>query len=348
MFAMRSPTQFGVAVLGASGYSGGELVRLIDTHPGLVVTGLGARSSAGLPLGSVHPHLGGGDRMLAALDPETLQADLVFLALPNGASAEAAVTLAGRGIAVADLGGDLRFASVGRFVEAYGADPPHPDQIGSWVYGIPELFGDRIRSAPRVAVAGCYPTAAVLALAPLLGDGLIGPKVVVDAKSGVSGAGRSIRADLMFGAVDGNVTAYGIGAHRHRPEIEQALEAVAGVTPSVTFTPHLVPMMRGLLATGYAVAGDGVTRGDLVDSLAKRYASTPFVSVVGDPPQTRWVTGSNRCLISVHLDRSTGSVVVVSVLDNLLKGSAGQAVQCANLMLGLPEETGLPAAGTMP
>lgn len=344
---MTSSSQVSVAVLGASGYAGGELVRLVDGHPRLDLTGIGAGSSAGMPLGAVHPHLGGGDRVLAALDPGTLEADLVFLALPTGASVDAAVTLSGRGIAVVDLGGDLRFASPQRFLDANGTAPPHPDQLGAWVYGIPELFGDRIRLSRRVAVAGCYPTAAVLGLAPLLGDGLIRPRVVVDAKSGVSGAGRSMRADLMFGAVDGNVTAYGIGTHRHRLEIEQALEAVAGVTPSVTFTPHLVPMMRGLLATGYAVASDGVTRADLTDSLAKRYASSPFVTVVDEPPQTRWVIGSNRCLISVHHELATGSVVVVSVIDNLVKGAAGQAVQCANLMLGLPEEAGLPMVGAM-
>ena len=233
-------------------------------------------------------------------------------------------------------------------MDAHGNPAPRPDQLGRWVYGLPELFGDRIRTARRVAVAGCYPTAATLALAPPLGDGLIDPESwSTPSRGSPAPAGRSA-ADLMFAAVDGNVTAYGIGGHRHRPEIEQALEAVAGTKPSVTFTPHLVPMSRGLLATCYAEAVDGVTRDDLVDSLAKRYSAAPFVTVVDDPPQTRGVVGSNRCLVSAHLDDATGSVVVVSAIDNLVKGAAGQAVQCANLMLGIPENAGLPMAGVLP
>ncbi len=337
-----------VAVIGASGYAGGELVRLLDGHPSFQLCAIGAGASAGAALGTVHPHLDGGGRRLAAVDADTIDVDLAFLAMPTGASAAPAVTLAGRGIAVVDLGGDLRFTSPQRHVDAHGQPPPHPAQMGRWEYGLPELFGDRIRHARRVAAAGCYPTAATLALAPLLGDGLIRPRVVIDAKSGVTGAGRSLRPDRMFAAVDGSVTAYAVGKHRHRPEIEQALEAVAGVTPSVTFTAHLVPMTRGLLATCYAEAVDGVTRLDLVDSLAKRYAAAPFVTVVDDPPPTRWVVGSNRCLISVDLDDRTGSVVAVSAIDNLLKGAAGQAVQCANLMFGLAEEAGLPTSGVMP
>jgi N-acetyl-gamma-glutamyl-phosphate reductase len=337
-----------VAVIGASGFAGGELVRLLDGHPSFRLHQIGAGASAGAALGDVHPHLDGGGRHLAAVDVETIDVDLAFLAVPVGASAAPAVTLAERGIAVVDLGGDLRFTSPQRHVDAHGNPPPHPAQVGRWVYGLPELFGDRIRHARRVAAAGCYPTAATLALAPLLGDGLIRPRVVIDAKSGVTGAGRSLRPDLTFAAVDGSVSAYAVGRHRHRPEIEQVLEAVAGVTPSVTFTPHLVPMTRGLLATCYAEAVDGVTREDLVDSLAKRYAAAPFVSVVDGPPSTRWVVGSNRCLISVDLDQRTGSVVAVSAIDNLLKGAAGQAVQCANLMFGLAEETGLPKSGVMP
>lgn len=334
--------------MGASGYAGAELVRLLDAHPVFEVDGIGARASAGAPLASVHPQLDGGDRPLRTLDPETVEADLVFLALPTGASAHPAETLAGRGLAVVDLGGDLRFASSERRGDSPGDPPPHPDPTGRWVYGLPELFGDRIRSARRVAAAGCYPTAATLALAPLLGDGLIRPQVVIDAMSGVSGAGRGVRPDLMFGAVDGNVTAYAVDGHRHRPEIERALAAAVGTAPTVTFVPHLVPMTRGLLATCHASAADGVARGDLVDALAKRYADAPFVGVVDEPPQTRWVVGSNRCLVSVHLDERTGVVTALAALDNLIKGAAGQAVQCANLMVGLAEETGLPTAGLMP
>ena len=343
MAGFPSPTR--VAVFGASGYAGGELVRLLDHHPALVLTHLGAGAATGSTLGSVHPHLGGGERPLTTLDPGTIDVDLAFLALPTGTAAEPAVLLTRRGIAVVDLGGDLRLTSPQRYVDAHGNPPPHPDQLGSWVYGLPELFGDRIRPARRVAVAGCYPTAATLALAPPLGDGLIHPDLVVDAKSGITGAGRAPRPDLMFAAVDGSVTAYGIGGHRHRPEIEQALEAATGVVAGVTFTPHLVPMKRGLLATCYARAIEGVTEDDLIESLEKRYGDAPFVDLVEAPPATGAVVGSNRCAISVHLDRRTGSVVIVSAIDNLVKGAAGQAVQCANLMLGIPEETGIPRFG---
>ena len=339
------------AILGASGYAGGELVRFLDAHPSFAVAHLGAHSKAGARLGEVHPHLSGGDRSLASLDPDAIPGDieLAFLALPHGASWELGHTLAERGVSVVDLGSDYRLDTPDRYLDAYGVDHPLPEELGAWVYGIPELFGEAIASASRVAAPGCYPTSAVLPLAPLLSDGLIETgRIIVDSMSGVSGAGRGAGPALTFGAIDESVKAYKVLEHRHRPEIECAVRAVSGVEPQVVFTPHLVPMQRGILTTAYASATIGTTQGDLEAALDTAYAASPFVRRLGQPPETRWVTGSNNALLSVHLDDRTGTVVALSAIDNLVKGAAGQAVQCANLMFGLPEATGLPTEGWMP
>ncbi len=339
-----------IGIFGASGYAGGELVRLVDAHPAMELAYLGAHSKAGTTLGEVHPHLGGGDRPLGALDPDAAgDLDLVFLALPHGASAEPALALLAREVRVADLGSDFRLDSTARYEEAYGAPHPHPAELGRWPYGIPELFGSAIAGSDRVAVPGCYPTSAILALAPLVAAGLVEPTgIVVDAKSGVSGAGRSAKPGLMFGAVDEGVTAYNVLTHRHRPEIEQALGAVGDTTVEVVFTPHLVPMQRGILATCYATARPGADQASVVATLEAAYAASPLVTVTAGPPVTRWVVGSNRCLLSAHVDDRTGTVIVLAAIDNLLKGAAGQAVQCANLMLGLGELDGIPTEGWMP
>jgi N-acetyl-gamma-glutamyl-phosphate reductase len=339
-----------IGIFGASGYAGGELIRLVDGHPNLDAVVLAGKSSAGASLGEVHPHLGGRERRLVELDPAAAEGlDLVFLALPHGASAEIAMRLLDMGVAVADLGSDFRLNTMARYAEAYAPDHPHADQLGKWAYGIPELFRDSIQSADRVAVPGCYPTSAILALAPLLAAGLIDPApIVVDSMSGVSGAGRSAKPHLTFGAVDEGVSAYGVLTHRHRPEIEQGLEMVSGSEATVLFTPHLVPMQRGILSTCHAPIRKGVFASDLREALEKAYAGSDFVEVIDAPPQTRWVVGSNRCLLSVRADPRTGSALVFSAIDNLVKGAAGQAVQCANLMLGLPEESGLSVEGWMP
>lgn len=338
------------AILGASGYAGGELIRLVDGHPTLDVAYLGAHSRAGAPLGEVHPQLDGGTRLLGSLDPAAVPTvDLAFLALPHGASAEPAMALLERGIRVVDLGSDFRLDSLDRYVAAYGPDHPYPEQLGAWVYGLPELFGSQIAATDRTAAPGCYPTSAILAVAPLGAAGLIADgTVVVDSVSGASGAGRAAKASLMFGAVDESVGAYGVLTHRHRPEMEQGIGMVAGSDPTIVFTPHLVPMQRGILSTCYVPVGAEVTVDDLRIAFDRAYADAPFVSVIDTPPQTRWVVGSNRCLLSVHLDERSGTAVVLAAIDNLLKGAAGQAVQCANLMLDLPESAGLPTAGWMP
>lgn len=338
------------AVLGASGYAGGELIRFLDAHPSMDAVYLGAHRRAGDTLGEVHPHLSGGDRVLGTLDPGAVDdVDIVFLALPHGASAEPAMALRSAGARIVDLGSDFRLDTPGRYLEAYGTDHAYPDQLGAWAYGIPELFADDIRGAEVVAAPGCYPTSAILGLGPLVLDGLIEPSgIIVDALSGVSGAGRGTSDALQYGAVDESVKAYKVLEHRHQPEMERALDALGGDTHRILFTPHLVPMQRGILATIHARTTEGVTHADLAESIDTRYADAPFVRRVERSPETRWVVGSNNALISVHLDARSGGALVLVAIDNLVKGAAGQAVQCANLMFGFDEAAGLPATGWMP
>ncbi len=345
------PEQPSVGVLGASGYAGGEVVRLLDAHPGVVIDLIAGHSTAGSSLEEVHPQLTGGDRVLASQE-EALEADvdLMFLALPHGTSAGPAMTLLDRGVKVVDLGSDFRLSDLGRYESAYGPGHPHPDQLGRWPYGLPEMCRDEISRSDRVAVPGCYPIGAILAMAPLVAAGLIDPTgIVVDAMSGVSGAGRAAKAELSYGAVDEGVRAYAVTTHRHRPEMEQAIAAWTGLDIAdvkLSFTPHLVPMQRGILSTCSAPLTGNPD--DVTSALHKAYAGEAFVDVVADPPTSRWVVGSNRCVMSPHVDEHSGRVIVIAAIDNLLKGAAGQAVQCANLMLGLPEAAGLPFAGWMP
>jgi N-acetyl-gamma-glutamyl-phosphate reductase len=336
-----------IGIAGASGYGGGELVRLVDGHPDLEVAYLAAHSKAGQRLGTVHPQLSGGERLLEPFDVAAMgELDLVFLALPHGTSAEPAMALLERGARVVDVGSDFRLDSAERYREAYGGDHPYPAELGAWAYGLPELFRETIRGTDRVAVPGCYPTSVALALGPLLAAGAVEPRgLIVNSMSGVSGAGRALRPDLLFGSVAESVRAYGVFTHRHRPEMERALSAVAGVEVELTFTPHLVPIQRGLLSTCHAIM---TGTADPAAVLAKAYDAEPFVSVGDQPPHTSWVAGSNRAMMFVDTDERTGAVIVVSAIDNLLKGAAGQAVQCANLMLGVDEGTGLPREGWMP
>ena len=337
-----------VAILGASGYAGGELVRLVDGHPNLELVHIGAHSRAGQPLSSVHPHLSGGERVLATLEPsEVPEIDVVFFALPHGASAAPAMQLLNRGAVLVDLGSDFRMTDPVRYTEAYGIEHPAPEQLGSWVYGLPELFGKHLIGADRIAVPGCYPTGALLGLAPLVTAGLVDTSgVIVDSLSGVSGAGRSVKDNLHYGAASENATAYGLVTHRHRPEIEQGLEAVGAVDPVVTFTPHLVPMLRGELTTSYCKTE--ASEEELAETLTRAYADAPFVRVVDEPPQTRWVVGSNNAMVTVRVDQHAGLAIIVSAIDNLLKGAAGQAVQCVNVSYGWEETLGLPSTGAMP
>jgi N-acetyl-gamma-glutamyl-phosphate reductase len=328
-----------VAVAGASGYAGGELLRLIAGHPEFELVAATAHSQAGQPVAAVHPQLTGLDLALAPTDADALgDADLVFLALPHGQSAAVAAQLPA-GVKVVDLGADFRLRDAALWQRYYGG--PH---AGTWTYGLPELPGQRelIAASGRVANTGCYAATVTLALAPLIAAGVASPQdVVVVAASGTSGAGRSAKVSLLGSEVMGDLSPYKVGAHQHVPEIKQA----SGAT-SLSMTPVLAPMPRGILATVTAVA----TGADPRAVLDRAYAHEPFVHVLpeGAWPHTAATAGSNSCHLQATVDGDSGRIVVVSALDNLGKGAAGQAVQCANLMSGLPETTGLSVYGVAP
>ncbi|HWH00368.1 MAG TPA: N-acetyl-gamma-glutamyl-phosphate reductase [Pilimelia sp.] len=332
-----------VGVAGASGYAGGELLRLIAAHPHLDLVAATAHRHAGAPVSTVHPHLAGLEMTLAETDPAALaDADLVFLALPHGHSAALAARLPD-GAAVVDLGADHRLADAEAWRRYYGG--PH---AGAWTYGLPELPGQRaaIAAADRVAATGCYAAATTLALAPLIAAGLVSPEdVVVVAASGTSGAGREAKPHLLGSEVMGALSPYRVGAHQHVPEIKQATGA-----RTLSFTPVLAPMPRGILATVTAVPVAPVSAGAVRAALAAAYADSPFVRVLpeGAWPHTGATLGSNAAHLQAAVDVDSGRVIVVSAIDNLGKGAAGQAVQCANLMLGLPETAGLSAHGVAP
>jgi N-acetyl-gamma-glutamyl-phosphate reductase len=340
-----------VAVAGASGYAGGELLRLISGHPDLELGPAAAAANAGTPVTGAHPHLPAlGGRTFETLDPSRLaEADLVFLALPHGESATVGAALP-RHVPVVDLSASFRLADPAAWAAYYRT--PH---AGHWCYGLPELPGarERIRGARRVAAPGCYATAAILALAPLLAAGLADPgDIVIVAASGTSGAGRAPSAALLATEVMGAMSAYQAGGtHRHTPEIEQALRDAAGGQPVVSFTPALAPMPRGILATCTARLRDpGTPASALRGALAAAYAGEPFVHLL---PEGRWPTtaatlGSNGAHLQAAADGHAGRAVVIAALDNLGKGAAGQAIQAANLMLGLPETAGLTAHGLAP
>jgi N-acetyl-gamma-glutamyl-phosphate reductase len=338
-----------VAVAGASGYAGGELLRLLLGHPAVELGSLTGSSNAGETLGTLQPHLTPlAERVLEPTTPESLAGhDVVFLALPHGASAAIAAGL-GDDVLVVDCGADFRLSDPGAWTTFYGSE-----HAGSWPYGLPELPGarDAIRGSHRVAVPGCYPTVSSLALVPALAAGLVEPDVVVVAASGTSGAGKAAKSHLLGSEVMGNVSAYGVGGvHRHTPEIEQNLAAVAGAPVSVSFTPLLVPMPRGILATCSAPAKPGVTADDARAAYVKAYADEPFVHVLPDGlwPQTKAVSGSNAVHLQVTVDERAGRLVAVGAVDNLVKGTAGAAVQCMNLALALDETLGLTTIGLAP
>jgi N-acetyl-gamma-glutamyl-phosphate reductase len=335
-----------VGIIGASGYAGAELLRLCLGHPDLDVVWATGDTQAGKPVASLHPHLAalaGGlvlERYEGAAMAEGL--DVVFLALPHGASQALVPELRARAGAVVDLAADFRLRDPALYPQWYGGPHAAPEHLDEFAYGLPELFREEVEKASAVAVPGCYPTAAALALTPLVRAGAISTEgVVVDAATGVSGGGRSPNPRFTFGAANEDFRAYGLLDHRHTPEIEQATGA------SVLFTPHLAPMSRGILATCYARPAGPTSTGELLDALGAAYAGEPFVVVGEEPPSTKATTGSNCAHLTARFDARTGWVVVLSAIDNLVKGAAGQALQCANLVLGLPEPTGLPLAGAV-
>jgi N-acetyl-gamma-glutamyl-phosphate reductase len=331
------------AILGASGYVGGELLRLLAGHPELQATRLFGDSRAGQGLGQVHPHLAPAypDTVVERFEGAALaDVDLIFAALPHGKSQEVAGAVLAKGVPFVDLGADFRLNDAANYEQWYGHAHQAPELLETFVYGIPELNREAIRSAKAVAAAGCYATAAILALKPLVDAGLVKPdSIIVDAASGVSGAGRELKESTAFNTADGSFSAYGLLNHRHTAEMEMALGG------TVLFTPHLVPMTRGILATCY---GEALSKRDPLDVLRSAYADEPFVHVTADPPATKWVTGSNGVQVTARHDVRTNRVLALAAIDNLGKGAAGQMIQCANLMLGLDETAGLTTCGVYP
>jgi N-acetyl-gamma-glutamyl-phosphate reductase len=331
------------AILGASGYVGGELLRLLTAHGGMAATRLFASSNAGQSVATVHPHLGLAfpKRSFEAWAPGALAGcDLVFAALPHGETQNLADEFVASGAKIVDLGADFRLETSEDYAHWYGEAHSRPELLGRFVYGLPEVNRDAIKSAQLVAAPGCYPTAATLALRPLVEAGIASRDgLIIDAASGVSGAGRGASAGTHFCAVDGSLRAYGLLDHRHTAEMRMML----GGEP--LFTPHLAPMSRGILATCYARANRAC---DPLAVLREAYADEPFVHVGEAPPETKWATGSNAAFLTARYDERTGMIVAIAAIDNLGKGAAGQMIQCANLMLGLDEGAGLTTCGVYP
>lgn len=334
------------AILGASGYVGAELLRLLLRHPAFRPERLFGDSKAGQMLSAVHPHLGGSSPTLEVerFTPDALQGlDLVFAALPHGESQKIAGAILDRGLKLVDLGADFRLHDAGDYARWYGEAHQAPALLDRFVFGIPELHRSAISGAQAVAAAGCYPTAAILACKPLVDAGLVDPSsLIVDAASGVSGAGRGLKEATAFNTVGGSFSAYGLLSHRHTAEMEQELGA------TVLFTPHLAPMTRGILATCYGTATRDMGADEPLEVLRAAYRDEPFVRVSEEPPATKWVAGSNGAVVTARYDPRTRRVLAISAIDNLGKGAAGQMIQCANLMHGLEEGAGLSAEGVYP
>jgi N-acetyl-gamma-glutamyl-phosphate reductase len=346
-----------VAILGASGYTGAETIRLLAHHPRVRLTTLTADRKAGGTIGQVFPHLGGLDLAplvsLESIEWPALDAAVLFCALPHGTTQQvvAAALEARPDLVVVDLSADFRLADVESYREWYGEGHHAPHLQTEAVYGLTEFARDAVAKARLIANPGCYPTTAQLPLIPLIEAGLIdADDIVIDSKSGVSGAGRAAKEQNLFTEVSEAIHAYGVGRHRHMPEIEQGLSIAAKRPVHVSFTPHLVPMNRGILSTIYVKLSEGVIVDDLRERLSRRFEAEPFVRVLekGAEPGTRHVRGSNHCLISVAPDRRKGRAIILSVIDNLVKGAAGQAVQNMNVRMGWDETTGLEQEALFP
>ncbi|CAN5656385.1 N-acetyl-gamma-glutamyl-phosphate reductase [soil metagenome] len=345
--ARRTDPEISVAIVGATGYGGGELVRLLERHPNVRIVGLQARGRDDESIAQSHPHLASTGHRIHDRLPE---AEAVFLALPHGAAAQMVPDLVDSGTTVVDLGPDFRLRDPSDYPRWYGFDHPRPDLLQGAVYGLPELHRPQLVALRDAAVRivgapGCYPTTTLLALAPLARAGLIAD-LVVDAKSGVSGAGREPKPDMTFSEVNESVRAYGVGGHRHVAEMEQELATLGGrgANPGVVaidFLPHLIPMTRGILSACHVRPTREVTQSELDEMYGDAYATERFVEVVGAAPATKHVLGSNVCRVHVRADERTGRILAIGVLDNLVKGAAGQAVQAFNVLFGMPEQVGL-------
>jgi len=341
-----------VGIINVTGYAGVELARLLSQHPQVELTSVTGRSATGQRLGAVFPHLASIDLTIEA---ELGEVDLAFSAMPHRESAKVVIPLLNNGMKVVDISADFRLKDAAEYQQWYGFIHPAPQLLKEAVYGLTELHRSQVASARLVANPGCYPTGAILALAPAVKAGLVEPDIVIDSKSGVSGAGRTVSLQTHYSEVNEDATAYALEGHRHLPEVVQELgQLCSGQAPSVTFVPHLIPMTRGILTTGYARLVSGkVAPGkkgleELKQLYLDFYKDEPFVKIVESPPHTKHTWGNNLCLIYPTIDHRTGKFIVISCIDNLVKGAAGQAIQNMNLMLGLPETTGLEALAIYP
>ncbi len=336
-----------VGIINVTGYIGMELARLLHRHPSVRLASITGRSAVGKGIGEVFPHLAD---INLTIEPELGQVDLAFAALPHGESAATVVAMLERGIKVVDISADFRLKDASEYRRWYKATHPALEHLKEAVYGLVELNRGQVAGARLVANPGCYPTGAILALAPVIKEGLIEPEIIVDSKSGVSGAGRALNLTTHYAEANENVYAYALDGHRHLPEMLQELRRLAPEPAlSITFLPHLVPMTRGIFTSCYArLSGGEKSREDIVRLYQDFYRGETFVKVAVAPPQTKQTWGSNLCLIYPSVDIGTGTLIVVSCLDNLVKGGAGQAVQNMNLMLGFPEETGLEGLAVYP
>jgi len=340
-------TKTRTGIINVTGYAGVELARLLYQHPEVELVSVTGRSTAGQRLGQVFPHLASIDLTIEA---ELDRVELAFSAMPHQASAKEVAPLLKQGTKVVDISADFRLKDAAQYGQWYGSTHPTPQLLKQAVYGLPELHRSQVASAQLVANPGCYPTGAILALAPAVRAGLIEPDIIVDSKSGLSGAGRSLSLQTHYSEANNDVAAYALEGHRHLPEIAQELDLLSAEKPlSITFVPHLIPMTRGILTTCYATLKAGKTGEKELSRLYRDfYKDEPFVRVVASPPHTKHTWGNNLCLIYPTIDARTGRLVVISAIDNLVKGAAGQAIQNMNLMLGLPETTGLEALAIYP
>lgn len=343
--SMSTQTRIPAAVVNGTGYGGVELLRILRHHPTFEVVEVTARSEAGKRVTSVFPHLAG---MNLTFTPEVQRAEVVFVALPDHGAIEIVPDLLREGRRVLDLSAGFRLRDAALYPTWYSYEHGAPELLGKAVYGLAEWRRKALAEAQLVACPGCYPTAALLALLPALTNDLIEPDIIVDAKSGLSGAGRTLKFSSHFSEANEDTSAYGIGGHRHWPEIAQELRLHSGAAPRLSFTPHLVPMTRGILATCYANLRPGITEEQARKVYRSVYGDEPCVRIAEEAPHTKWTFGSNLCFVYTKVDRLANRLIMVSALDNLVKGAAGQAIQCANIMCGLPETQGLPLEGVYP
>ncbi|MGZ0051818.1 N-acetyl-gamma-glutamyl-phosphate reductase [Brevibacillus gelatini] len=343
-----------VGIVGATGYGGAELIRLLAGHPHVEIANVYSSSAEGEGLEKTFPHVAGlGLPKLLPIDAESMSAanDLIFLATPAGVSAGLSPQLVENGVKVIDLSGDFRLEKGEVYKAWYKKEPAPASYVEQAVYGLTEWNREQVAGARLIANPGCYPTATLLALIPLMKSGWVQSNSwIVDAKSGVSGAGRGVSLGVHYSEINESIHAYKVGSHQHTPEIEQELQKQSGVETVIQFTPHLVPMTRGILVTAYGHLTADVTQAQIQELYEATYADKPFVRVrpAGSHPRTKEVYGSNYCDIAIHVDQRTGRVVLLSVIDNMMKGAAGQAVQNMNVMFGLPEKTGLPLVPVYP